>query len=88
MNIDNGLIPYHYQECDITINGLPKDETNIRFDNITVANIPVTMFVGITPAANFSGNAYYSSTSFDCTTVSEFDITLNCHSVNGYSLLL
>jgi len=87
MNIDNGPIPYHYQECDITIKGLPKDETNIRFDNIKGGNIPMAMFVGITPTANLSGHVNYSSTSFDCTTVSEFDITLNGHSVNGYPLL-
>ena len=87
MNIDNGPIPYYYQECDITIKGLPKDETNIRFDNIKGGDIPVIMFVGIAPSPNISGHVNKSSTSFDCTAVSEIDITLNGQSVNGYPLL-
>ena len=87
MNIDNNPIPYYYQECDITIKGLPKDEPNIRFDNIKGGNVPSYIFVGLIPSENLSGHKNYSTTSFDLVNVTEFDITLNGQSVNGYPLL-
>ena len=86
MNIDNGPIPYYYQECDITIKGLPKDETNIRLDNVKGGDVPVIMFAGIIPTASLSGVISESVTSFDCNNVSEFNISLNGNSVNGYPM--
>ena len=86
MNIDDGPIPYYYQECDITIKSLPKDETNIRFDNIKGGNTPVCMFAGIIPSSDLAGDINESSTAFNCHNVVEFNITLNGNSVNGYPL--
>jgi len=86
MKIDTDPIPYYYQECDVTIKALPKDDTIIRFDNIKGGNVPIYLFAGIIPTANISGHINQSSTTFDCTTVTEFNITLNGNSVNGYPL--
>ena len=86
MSIDNGPIPYYYQECDVTIKGLPKDETNFRFDNIKGGKVPTCMFVGLIPTASLNGKISESCTSFDCCFVNEFNITLNGNSVSGFPL--
>ena len=56
MSIDNGPIPYYYQDCDITIKSLPKDETSIRLDNIKGGQTPVSLFAGIIPNSSVSGD--------------------------------
>jgi len=85
-NIDNGPIPYYYQDCDVTIKTLPKDETNIRLDNIKGGNTPLCVMAGIIPSANLSGGSTISSTEFKCHNVIEFNISLNGNSVNGYPI--
>ena len=86
MNIDDGPIRYYYQECDITLKALPKDETSIRLDNIKGGRIPVCLFAGIIPSSHLAGDIKQSSTGFNSHYVTEFNISLNGNSVNGYPL--
>ena len=84
MQIDNGPIPYNYQDCDVILKTIPLDETNIRLHNIKGGNIPDYMFVAIIPSSALNGNFTSSSTSFGSSGVTEINITLNGNSVNGY----
>lgn len=86
MKIDHNPIPYYYQECDVTLKSLPQDETIIRLDNIKGGNTPTCLFAAIIPAAALNGDMEQSSTAFDHHNVTEFNITLNGNSVNGFPM--
>ena len=86
MKIDTAPIPYYYQECDVTIKSLPKEESIIRFDNIKGGPVPIYIFAGLIPSEYLMGDINHSCTTFDAVNVTDFDITLNGNSVNGYPL--
>ena len=86
MEIDHHPIPYHYEECDITLKNLPLAETTIRLDNIKGGNTPSCLFAGILPTSALNGNIKSSSTAFNCSHVTDINITLNGNSVNGYPM--
>ena len=84
--IDTSPILYKYDECDVIIKSLPKNETEIRFDSLRGGNVPTYLFAGIIPQKNLNGNKEESSTRFEHHGVEEFDIMLNGNSINGYPI--
>ena len=84
--IDTTPITYLYEDSDLTLRNLPMDVTNIRVDNIKGGNTPSCIFAAIIPSGNLTGNMKLPTTSFRQYNVSEFNITLNGNSVNGYPL--
>ena len=86
MKIDTNPITYLYEDSELTLRNLPIGETNIRVDNIKGGRTPCCIFAGIIPSACLDGNVKLSATSFKRYGVTEFNITLNGNSVNGYPL--
>ena len=86
MKIDTTPITYNYEECDVTLRSLPLNEVNIRVDNIKGGLTPCCIFAGIIPSDNLAGNMKTSSTAFTHRGVTDFNITLNGNSVNGYPI--
>ena len=84
--IDYSPIPYHYEECEVTLKTIPLNEKEVRLDNITGGDVPNVMFAGIIESAALNGDIEASSTHFACNNVTEFNITLNGNSVNGYPI--
>ena len=84
--IDTSPIVYNYEECDVLIKSLPKNETEIRFDNLRGGNVPTYIFAGLIPQQNLNGDPKLSSTRFKHYDVEEFNIMLNGNSVNGYPI--
>ena len=79
-------ITYYYEDCDVILRSIPKDETSIRIDNIKGGNTPNCIFAAIIPSTNLAGSVSSSTTSFRRNKVTEFNITLNGNSVNGYPM--
>ena len=86
--IDMGPILYHYEDCDVLVKSIPKNETEIRFDGLRGGNVPKYIFAAIIPQKNLNGNPEASSTRFENHGVEEFNIMLNGNSVNGYPIQL
>ena len=84
--IDRAPLVYKFEEIEIIVKSLPNDETNIRLDNIYGGNTPNYLFAGIIPTANLAGTKESCSTYFSQNGVTEFNLTLNGSSVNGFPL--
>ena len=85
-NIDNEPIVYQYEDIELIVKPLAKDQTNIRLDNIYGGNIPNYLFAGIIETEALAGSVEECSTQFAQHSVTEFNLTLNGSSVNGYPL--
>lgn len=88
MKIDTSPMPYHYEDCDVTLKNLPLNETNIHLDNIKGGNTPLCMFAAVIPSSSLNGDTTKSSTAFSCHNVTNMCITLNGNPVNGYPIAI
>ena len=79
-------IPYHYEDCELTLKNLTTGLTNIRIDNIKGGEIPNCIFAGIIPTSSLNGDMKKSCTAFTCNNVLQFNFTLNGNSVHGYPI--
>jgi len=78
---------YAFDEIVVYNKNLPQGETNIRLSNIIGGNTPSYLFAGIIEAKALAGNNKMSSTCFKRYNVSEFDLTLNGYSCNGFPVI-
>ena len=85
-SIEREPIVYRYEDIEVLIKPLPKDQTNIRLDNIYGGNVPFYFFSGIIKTEDLAGNEDGCSTMFSQHHVTDFNLTLNGSSVNGYPL--
>ena len=79
-------ISYNYDECQVFQKTLPLGVSVIRLANLIGGNTPKYFFAGIIESGALNGDFNMSSTSFRRHSVSEFDLTLDGYSVNGYPL--
>ena len=79
-------ISYYYDECVVYHKNLPQGETNIRLSNVIGGNTPKYLFAGIINTKALNGDCSLSSTGFQRHGVSEFDLTLNGYSCNGFPI--
>ena len=86
--IQNEPIVYEYEDTEVVIKTLPTDDTTIRIDNIRGGNTPRYLFAGVIPTSRLQGDWTKSSTRFDQQNVTEFNISLNGNSVNGYPMII
>jgi len=77
---------YNYEECDVIVKSVLKDETEIRYHNLRGGNPPSHIFAGLIAQSDLSGDATSSSTAFKQYNVEEFNIEFNGNSVNGYPI--
>ena len=83
---DNETI-YNFDEIVVYNKNLPQGETNIRLANIIGGNTPSYLFAGIIDANALAGNNKLSSSCFKRYDVTEFDLTLNGYSCNGFPII-
>ena len=86
--IQNEPIVYEYEDTEVVIKTLPTDDTTIRIDNIRGGNTPKYLFAGVIQTSRLQGDWSKSSTKFDQQNVTEFNISLNGNSVNGYPMII
>ena len=84
--IDNNPILYKYEEAEVVVRALEKNDKNLRVDAIKGGNLPDFIFAGIIPQTALSGTLTECSTEFLQHDVIRFNITVDGHSVNGYPL--
>ena len=84
--IDNNPIIYKYEEAEIVIRALEKEDKNIRIEAIKGGYLPDYIFAGIIPQTALSGSLTECSTEFQQHDVVSFNITIDGHSVNGYPI--
>lgn len=84
--IDNNPIIYKYEEAEVIIRALEKNDKNLRVDAIKGGNLPDYIFAGIIPQTALTGTLTECSTDFQQHDVTSFNITVDGHSVNGYPL--
>ena len=82
--IDREPIVYKYEESEVIIRALDKDDTNLRIDAIRGGNLPTYLFAAIIPQDNLTGTIETCATEFEQCDVTEFNITIDGQSVNGY----
>ena len=87
-DIEYNPIAYSYEEVEVLCKPLALGQKVLRLDNIRGGNIPTYIFAGIIPTNSITGDFAESSTSFSSHNVSEMNITLNGHSVNGYPITI
>ena len=84
--IDDNPIIYKYEEAEIVIRALEKDDKNLRIEAIKGGNLPDYIFAGVIPQTALSGSLTECSTEFQQHDVISFNITVDGHSVNGYPM--
>lgn len=84
--IENEDISYFYDEAVVYHKNLPQGETIIRLNNIIGGNTPKYLFAGIISTVALNGNYDFSSTRFQRHGITEFDLTLNGYSCNGFPI--
>ena len=84
--IDNNPIVYQYEESEVIIRTLEKNDKNLRIDAIKGGNLPSFIFAGIIPQENLTGSIDFCSTEFNQHDVISFNITVDGQSVNGYPI--
>ena len=85
-NIDSNPIVYKYEEAEVVVRCLDKDDKNLRIDAIKGGNLPSYLFAGIIPQEWFNGQIDTCSTEFTQHDVIRFNLTVDGQSVNGYPL--
>ena len=80
-------ISYKYDEVAVYHKNLPQGATIIRMSNIIGGNTPAYLFAGIIQSGALNGDVNKSSTSFKRHGVSEFDLTLDGYSVQGFPII-
>ena len=86
-SISTNEISYKYDECAVYHKNLPQGSNIIRMSNIIGGNTPSYLFAGIIESSALNGDYNKSSTSFKRHGVSEFDLTLDGYSVQGFPLV-
>jgi hypothetical protein len=84
--INSQEISYKYDECQVLQKSLPTGLNNIRLANLIGGNTPKYLFAGIIESASLSGDIDKCSTAFKHHGVTEFDLTLDGYSVNGFPI--
>ena len=84
--IDTNPIVYKFEEAELVVRGLDKDDTNLRIDAIKGGNLPSYLFAGIMSQACFNGKVDECSTEFTQQGVTRFNLTVDGQSVNGYPM--
>lgn len=79
-------ISYKYDEVAVYHKNLPQGTSIIRMSNIIGGNTPSYLFAGIIESSALNGNVKKSSTAFKRHGVTEFDLTLDGYSVQGFPL--
>ena len=85
-SIDVSPIVYEYDSVEVLIKNIPKDETDIRLDNIKGGKIPSFLFIGLLPQSSLNGDFAKSSTSFRNHNLTDVNITLNGNSLNSFPI--
>ena len=85
-DIDTNPIVYKYEEAEVVVRTLDKNDKNLRVDAIKGGNLPAYLFAGIMSQACFNGQLENCSTEFTQHGVTRFNITVDGQSVNGYPL--
>ena len=85
-DIDFNPIVYEYEDIEVVIRSLEKDDKNLRVEAIKGGNLPDYLFAGIIPQTALAGNIDECSTEFTQQNVVRFNITIDGQSVNGYPL--
>ena len=85
-SIEDNPIIYEYDDINILTKYIPSNTTHVRFDNLRGGNLPEYIFAGIIPRSVIEGDYKKSSTCFYQSNVSDFNISLNGHSVHGYPM--
>ena len=80
-------IPYNYDECQVFQKNLPQGVSTIRLSNLIGGNTPKYLFAGIIESAALNGDYEKSLTNFQRHGISEFDLTLDGYSVNGFPIV-
>ena len=84
--IDSNPIVYKYEEAEVVVRALDKDDKNLRIDAIKGGNLPSYIFAGIIPQSSMSGTLESCSTEFTQNGVIRFNFTIDGQSVNGYPI--
>ena len=84
--IDSNPIVYKYEEAEVVVRALEKDDQNIRIDAIKGGNLPSYIFAGIIPQTSMVGDINSCSTEFLQHGVVRFNLTIDGQSVNGYPI--
>ena len=84
--IDSNPIVYKYEEAEVVVRALEKDDQNIRIDAIKGGNLPSYIFAGIIPQTSMVGDIDSCSTEFLQHGVVRFNLTIDGQSVNGYPI--
>lgn len=82
--ISSNEITYSYDECQVLQKSLPTGLNIIRLSNLIGGNTPKYFFAGIIESSALNGDQDKSSTAFKRHGVTEFDLTLDGYSVNGF----
>ena len=85
--IEEKDIKYTFDECSCYLKNLPQGEQNIRLSNIIGGLTPKYVFAGVIKSDALNGNYQLSSTKFARHAVTEFDLTLNGASCNGFPIM-
>ena len=84
--IDTSPLKYDFDECQVYLRNLEKNQKTVRINQIRSGNLPSHMFVGIIESPALDGSLELSSTGFQCNNVERFNITLDGSCVNGYPI--
>ena len=84
--IDISPIVYEYDSVEVLIKNIPKDDIDIRLDNIKGGLMPSYLFIGLLPQASLNGDFGKSSTSFRNHNLTDVNITLNGNSLNSFPI--
>ena len=79
-------IIYEFDEMSIYQKNIPQGITTVRFPNIIGGNTPTHLFAGIIKSSALMGDCALSSTCFKQNMVTEFDLTLDGASVQGFPI--
>ena len=77
---------YEYEDFVVTTRPLDENQKVLRVDGIQGGNLPIYMFAGIIATSAIDGTKEKTITGFRQFGVTEFNITLNGQSVNGYPI--
>ena len=85
-DIDINPIVYEYEDIEVVIRSLEKNDKNLRVEAVKGGNLPTFLFAGIIPQSALAGNLDECSTEFTQQNVVRFNLTIDGQSVNGYPL--